>query len=157
MKKLIMLIGAPGTGKSTWANEQEGYRIFSTDSVYEAWGRDEGLSYNEAVKLYPYRKVEAQMIDDIGESMHQHYNVIWDQTNMTVASRKKKLKKIPMDYEVTAVVFKVPEKEIARRLKDREEKTGKHISMGLSKSFLNKYEPPTEEEGFHIIKEIDNG
>ena len=152
-KTFTMLIGAPGTGKSTWAARQKNTKVFSTDAILEEWGARDGLSYNQAFARYDFRKVTRAMEARIQQAFAKGQNVTWDQTNMSVKSRAKKLAMVPNDYQKVAVIFIVPEVEIKKRLKAREEETGKVINFGILKSFQNKYERPTEDE-FDLIMEI---
>lgn len=152
-KTFTMLIGAPGTGKSTWAVRQKHSKVFSTDAILEEWGKRDGLSYNQAFARYDFRKVTREMEDRIKKAFAKGQSVIWDQTNMSVKSRAKKLAMVPADYQKAAVIFIVPEAEVKKRLKAREKETGKVINFGVLKSFQNKYERPTEDE-FDLIMEI---
>ena len=75
-------------------------------------------------------------------------DVIWDQTNTTIASRRRKFATLP-GYEHIAVVFKTPEKEeLDRRLASR---VGKNIPDHVMHSMIEGFDIPTEDEGFTEI------
>jgi predicted kinase len=75
-------------------------------------------------------------------------DIVWDQTNTTVKSRKSKLAKLP-DYEKIAVMFRTPDiVEHRRRLESR---PGKDIPGNIMTVMINSLQEPTEEEGFKEI------
>ena len=80
---------------------------------------------------------------------HEHgHTVIWDQTSVTVVSRRKKFRMLP-DYQHIAVVFRTPEPvELAGRLASR---PGKIIPEEIVQDMINRFEMPTLEEGFQEI------
>ena len=112
-KKLYLLIGLPCVGKSTWvksflsnSNDQH-YSIMSTDQYLEGWALNEGISYHESFDKY-YKHAERAMRANLFRSVKQGFNIIWDQTNLTKASRKWKLSITPQDYEKIGIYFPTP-------------------------------------------------
>jgi predicted kinase len=75
-------------------------------------------------------------------------DVIWDQTSVSIKSRKRKFNMLPK-YEHIAIVFKTPdEQELARRLAGR---PGKNIPDHVMRSMIESFDMPTEDEGFSEI------
>lgn len=150
MPKCYQLIGVPGSGKSTWINNQDWIKdcvIVSTDNHVEAYAKSEGKTYNEVFKDYMPTAVDL-MAKDVVEAREQGKDIIWDQTSVSVNSRKKKFKMLP-DYEHIAVVFKTPpSSELTKRLASR---PGKEIPWSVVTSMINTFELPTEDEGFKEI------
>jgi predicted kinase len=150
MPKLYMLIGVPGSGKSTWACNQEWYKDcshISTDSWIELEAKRQGKTYSDVFDEY-ISKATHIMNEHIKLSVYAEQDIIWDQTNMSSKSRAKKLAMVP-NYEKIAVVFRTPEKvELLRRLSNR---PGKFISEGVLNNMINSYNEPTVEEGFKEI------
>ena len=150
MPHCYQLVGVPGSGKSTWARNQDwalGLTIVSTDAVVEDYARAQGKTYSKVFEEYMPTAVDLMAKQVVFAREHGH-TVIWDQTSTTVASRAKKFRMLP-DYEHVAVVFKTPdEEEHQRRLKTR---PGKVIPEAVLFDMVWNFEMPTEEEGFSEI------
>jgi predicted kinase len=150
MNKCYQLIGVPGAGKSTWIKSQDwvtDHVIVSTDHHVENQANIEGKTYNEVFKDFMPFAVK-MMASDVVKAREAGKDIIWDQTSMSIGSRKKKFNMLP-DYEHIAVVFKTPDAdELARRLASR---PGKNIPNHVMQSMIDSYDPPTEEEGFKEI------
>lgn len=150
MPKLYMLIGVPGSGKSTWIKDQIwalGLNIISTDVWIDDYAKRMGKTYSEVFEEYIPTATKF-MEDQVVFCREHNLDVIWDQTNMSAKSRAKKLAKLP-GYEKIAVVFRTPEKaELDRRLASR---PGKFISESIINSMIKSYDEPTEDEGFKEI------
>lgn len=150
MPKCYQLIGVPCAGKSTWIKSQEWARdlpVVSTDNFVEAYAKEQGKTYNEVFKDYMPIAVRL-MANQALICQANNLDVIWDQTSVSVKSRKKKFDTLPK-YEHIAVVFKTPEAEVlAQRLASR---PGKNIPDHVMRSMIDSFEMPTEEEGFKEI------
>ena len=150
MPTLYVLIGVPGSGKSTWVNNQEWAKdcvYVSTDHHVEAHAAKLGKTYSEVFKDYMPWAVKL-MANDVVEAREAGKDIIWDQTSTTVASRRKKFNMLP-DYRAIAVVFATPDaRELARRLGSR---PGKHIPNTVMRQMIDNFEMPTKEEGFDEI------
>jgi predicted kinase len=145
-----MLIGIPGSGKSTWVSQQSFTKdcaYVSTDVWVELEAERVGKTYSEVFKDYMPKAVNI-MAAQVVDAREQGRDIIWDQTSTTVASRAKKFRMLP-DYEHIAVVFKaVPKDELLRRLNSR---PGKEIPWEVIDQMIIFYETPTKEEGFKEI------
>ena len=150
MPKVYVLVGVPGSGKSTWIKNQDwalGLTIVSTDAFVEDYARAQGKTYNEVFKEYMPTAIDL-MIEQVVFAREHGHTVIWDQTSVTVASRRKKFRMLH-DYEHIAVVFKTPDpEELSRRLTSR---PGKIIPEEIVQDMINKFEIPTLAEGFQEI------
>lgn len=148
--KLYMLIGVPGSGKSTWVNNQywaSDCVIASTDYFVEKYAHETGRTYTEVFQEYMPTAVEL-MATQVATARENRRDIIWDQTSTTIATRKKKFNMLP-DYYAIAVVFKTPDpKLLAKRLASRK---GKEIPPDVLQRMIDGWEPPTEEEGFQEI------
>lgn len=150
MPKLYMLIGVPGSGKSTWTANQDWAKdcsIVSSDRFIDEHAAKEGKTYNEVFD--DYVKIATKLMENqVLIAQANNMDIIWDQTNMSAKSRAKKLAMLP-NYEKIAVVFDTPPKEeLDRRLASR---PGKMISEAIVNSMISSYNEPTEEEGFKEI------
>lgn len=150
--KCYMLIGVPTSGKSTWIARQpfdwNNTVIASTDDYVERVARERGQTYNQVFQEVMPAAVDhmAQVVKDAVANGH---DIIWDQTSTTRWTRAKKFRMLPHNYEVVAVVFPTPsEKELSRRNAAR---AGKIIPATVIQSMIDRYEEPTESEGFDEI------
>lgn len=152
MNKLYVLVGVPGSGKSTWVKNQAwaaDIPVVSTDSYVEQHARDTGKTYSEVFEEYMPIAVQL-MANQVLICKANNKDVIWDQTSTTVATRAKKFRMLP-DYYKIAVVFKTPPTaELERRLASR---PGKNIPWDVVSKMAAQLEaePPTKEEGFNEI------
>jgi predicted kinase len=150
MSKVYVLVGVPGSGKSTWIANQLWAKdcvIVSTDDYVERFAGRMGKTYTEVFDTVMKRCVRL-MMRRVERARAQGKDIIWDQTSVSVFSRRKKFATLP-DYEHIAIVFDTPEwAELKRRLDSRK---GKHIPRKIVKSMIRSFEMPTEEEGFKEV------
>lgn len=143
-----MLIGVPGSGKSTWIKSQTwalGLTIISTDLWVEDYARTQGKTYAEVFEDYMPTAIEL-MFDQVMFARKHGHTIIWDQTSTTIRSRAKKF--LP-DYEHIAVVFPTPEPiELTRRLATR---PGKIIPYEVIERMIAEWQEPSLNEGFESI------
>lgn len=158
--KLIMLVGVPASGKSTWvqgkshdklisAKEFEMASIHSTDQIIEDIGFQYGMTYNEAFDCIKF--AEKVFFHRLQKSAAIGHDIIVDRTNLSVKSRKRILDIVDQvgDYKKIAVVFDTPNsEEHDRRLASR---AGKTIPRHVIDSMKTSMTPPTKEEGFDEI------
>ncbi len=148
--KCYQLIGVPGAGKSTWIKNQDWAKdipVVSTDKFVEEYAEKMGKTYNEVFDEYMPIAVKL-MANQVEICKANNLDIIWDQTSVSIKSRKRKFNMLP-NYEHIAVVFPTPEKEeLDRRLTSR---PGKNIPDSVMSSMIDNFEMPTEEEGFKEI------
>lgn len=152
MPTLYMLIGLPGSGKSTWtANQMFDWNktvVAGTDGYLEKHAKDNNSTYDDSFKV-AYKDATKHMSATIADAIENGYNIVWDQTNVMKGARRKKLKSIPDNYRKVAVYFPAPdEDELKRRLASR---PGKTISPHIYQDMLKNLEEPSSDEGFDEI------
>ena len=156
MPKCTILVGVPGSGKSTWfeKNKTATTAPVSTDNIIEFLGGLYGFTYNE-IFSETIRFADMVMVKRMLWNAEQGNDLVIDRTNMGRRHRKQfidKLKKY--GYEFECVVFPMPgteklsEEEWNRRLDSR---PGKTIPGHVLSSMIEHYEVPTEAEGFSKI------
>ena len=156
MPECIMLCGIPTCGKSTYVKKLKTLdywkdaAVLSTDDYIEKEAKRMGLTYNEVfddVIDNATRELELQlnMAKDKGK------DIIWDQTNLSIKTRKKKLLKLPSYYRRDAVYFEMPLEEALERNESRE---GKFIPKSVLKRMWHQFEVPTIEEGFDYVEKV---
>jgi predicted kinase len=150
MKTLYMLVGVPGSGKSFWVNNQniENSVVISTDNHIERFAILNNTIYSEI-----FNKVIGEatrlMNEDLRKAINEQKNLLWDQTNLNVKSRRGKLTRVPKTYHKVAVVFATPDPVTHRqRLENR---AGKTIPDHVLQSMIDSLEVPTIEEGFNEV------
>jgi predicted kinase len=153
-----MLVGIPCCGKSTYAKKLKTIPywsnavILSTDAYIEKEAQRMGLTYNQIfddVIGDATRELELQlnMAKDKGK------NIIYDQTNLTVKSRRKKLLKIPSFYARGVIYFEISLEEALERNKNRE---GKFIPESILKRMYHQLEIPTRNEDFDYVECVND-
>lgn len=148
--KAYILVGIPGSGKTTWVNNQEWLtdcEYISTDMFVEEYAIKENKTFSEVFQEYMPTAVEL-MIEKVISARNQNKNIIWDQTSTTIASRIKKFRMLPNYYHI-AIVFSIPDKiELEYRLNHR---PGKTIPKEVINDMIYNWQTPTEEEGYKEI------
>lgn len=173
--KLIMLVGIPGSGKSTIAKEMG--RVLSSDDVRKELFGDESSQTNKE-KALEYLK--SQNIDtsnmkksQLNQLLHETSNklvfdelhkrvktalesgesVVYDATNITKKKRKAALKDFEGYYDkAMAVYINTP---LSTAL-DRNSKRERKVSKKVIKRMYKNLQPPHKSEGFDEIMEIKN-
>ena len=156
MSTLTVLVGLPGSGKSSSIpNDFDGF-IYSTDKFIEDAAKHFNSTYNEMFKdnIGPATK---HMNEQLDISIKQRADVIWDQTNMGSKKRVGVLSKFPKTYRKICVCRVPPDTsedwgELQRRVLSRE---GKIIPKHIIESMADSYVVPTLDEGFDEVRLYD--
>jgi predicted kinase len=146
-----MLIGVPASGKSTWREqffETNRAMIISTDDILEDIAATQNKTYNDVFKDN-IKFATKQMDVHMRVALESEMDIVWDQTNLTVKSRKSKLAMVPEEYEKIAVVFLTPEDTEWQRRLDR---PGKSIPQNILLGMRDTMQFPDPEEGFDRIE-----
>jgi predicted kinase len=151
--EIVMLCGIPCSGKSTYVNKLLTYEywensiILSTDNYIEEQAKRLGMTYNEVFQDCideATRQLEMSFV----RAKEEGKRIIWDQTNLSIKTRKKKLTKVPSIYKRTVVWFQV---DLEEALKRNETRKGKFIPESILKRMYHQFEVPTLEEGFDFV------
>ena len=156
--EIVMLCGIPCSGKSTYVNKLLTYEywensiILSTDNYIEEQAKRLGMTYNEVFQDCideATRQLEMSFV----RAKEEGKRIIWDQTNLSIKTRKKKLTKVPSIYKRTVVWFQVDLEEALKRNGTRE---GKFIPESILKRMYHQFEVPTLEEGFDFVSCVND-
>lgn len=106
---LTILVGIQGSGKSTWAGNQDDFDGFllSSDALrseYPDWTNDE---------------IFKEIYKRANETLSKGIDVIIDSTAITIKSRRKMLNAINVPCVKKALIFNTPYEECKRRLIQR--------------------------------------
>ena len=149
-----MLCGVPTSGKSTYVNKLlamtywKNSVVLSTDYYVEFYAKQQGKTYNEVFD--EHIKEATQMMDKLLKfAIDQGKDIIWDQTNLTAGTRKKKLRRLPPEYHRGVIYFEVSLEEALERNNHRE---GKFIPKDILKRMWHQFEIPTVSEGFEYVE-----
>ena len=147
--ELIMLVGIPTAGKSTFSNDKKykDYIRVSSDDILQEVAKERQQSYNTVFKGN-IRFAQIAMMKVLRKAIEDGKSIIWDQTNLTRKQRREKLKYIPDTYKKTAVYFVV---SLETALKRNTQRPGKVIPPEILERMIKEYELPTNEEGFDTI------
>ena len=124
MSKLILMIGIPGSGKSTWSSryEQEhpGVSVVSSDGIrYELTGTEEcDPAMNGKIFAVVRSRVSSRIL--LGD-------VIVDATNVHVRDWRQYIELCPGGTDCRAVLFDVGPDEAMRRQEGRERKVPREV------------------------------
>jgi predicted kinase len=147
--ELIMLVGIPTAGKSTFSSNPKysKYVRVSSDDILQEVAKERQQSYNTVFKAN-IRFAQIAMMKVLRKAIEDGKSIIWDQTNLTKKQRREKLKHIPDTYKKTAVYFIV---DLETALKRNTQRPGKVIPPEILERMIKEYELPTNEEGFDTI------
>lgn len=151
-KKVIILCGLPGSGKSTWIKK---FAYQNDPTLYHVVSRDECLmdlayqhyqakdfTYNEAWKTIDQRKVDKLLKLRFKEANIFNTTII-DMTHMSKKSRKRSLSHFGPEYKKKCVVFLT---DLPTNYLRNSQRDGKIIDERVIKRMMNSFYPPTLEE-----------
>ena len=145
--KLVMLVGIPGAGKTTYATkymkENPNTIHLSSDSIRkELWGDESIQGDNSQIfSLMQTRAVEA---------LNNGQNVIYDATHVTRKDRAYIIELCPKFVQIEAHIIWAPIKTCIERDAVRERTVGKAVIDKM----LKKFQAPYYDEGIDVIEII---
>ena len=151
-KKLFILVGCAGTGKSTWVKNHirtlEGTSAaVSRDAIrFSLVGEDEEYFSKETQVFHQYVK-------ELKDSLYLNDNTIADATQINEMSRNKLLRALGSslkDVEINAIVFKNDLDTIKAQNEERKG-TRAYVPVEQIKRMYTQLTVPTFEEGFDKI------
>jgi predicted kinase len=148
MNKIIMLIGAPASGKSTYAEKlaaEHNAVILSTDKIRAALYGDESI---QGV----WAEIQAILYKDIKNAIKANKNIILDSTHYKKEFRAKIIKNFSKYSEFSAYYFNYPFALIYSRNKNRPRRVPFEVLAAMYKEL--KLRPPLLSEGFKSIKKM---
>ena len=148
---VIILIGPPLSGKSTWIRENfPTTEVISRDEiVMEVYG---SRNYTEAFKSVDQKEVDKVLAQRFLDANKEKKNVIVDMTHMASKRRKQNLNYFSNDYYKLGVIFPIlSDDEYERRNQKRIEEENKDLPMRIVKSMISSYQPITTDEGFNKV------
>lgn len=173
---LVLLIGPPCVGKSSWIAThlqeyiQEAYVVINRDDVVSAVAREYGMTYDDMYldqKEYPIVQEANQEItrrhrENIANAVQTGLSVVIDMTNNTEKSREKMIGMVGAeDWQKMAIVFDTDDdieflttQAELRNIKETElYGMPKTITREILERFLRDFEEPSPDV-FHRIVHV---
>jgi predicted kinase len=144
----IMLVGIPGSGKSTYANQckNDSTIYLSSDLIRKELYGDEGCQDDSS-------RVFNLMHERTLEALKSGYDVIYDATNLTRKSRRSILSQIPAYVNKKCVIVWAPISYCISRDMCR----GRVVGEAVIDKMLKRFEAPFYDEGFDDIEVYYSG
>lgn len=134
--QVLILIGAPGSGKSTFAKY-----LLRTEDNWVRLNRDDfrAMQFGGNVMEYSAETQITQMIFSMArELLKAKTNIILDATHCNAKVLQYHIKAFNDLADIQFKVFDTPVETLIDRCKQRENKTGKHIPIGVIKKFAQE-------------------
>lgn len=140
MSRLIVLVGLPGSGKSTYANSLENVVIVSTDAIRAELGDVNAQDKNAEVFQIAHKRVR--------DNLFNGRDVVFDATNISRKSRRAVLACVPKGCRKECVLVWTPIKQCLKNNSERDRKVPEEVIYKMVKRFNT----PAYYEGFDDIK-----
>lgn len=122
---LVVLVGLPCSGKSTWAKsfvEDNNIQLLSRDQFIEDYAGKHNTTYHEAWGKVNQKEIDRSYYYNLKKAISTKQSIIVDKTHLSNKFRKTTIKSFPNVYKKIAVVFNIPEDLRASYENTREDK-----------------------------------
>lgn len=138
MSKLLILVGAPGSGKSTFARY-----FLRTEDNWVRVNRDDFrlMQFGDSLMIPFYEERISKMVDaSVLALLKSDTNVLIDATNTSLRTIQDMVNAYTEYADISFKVFDVPVEELVKRCDKRFAETGKFIPKGvIEKNVSNLY------------------
>lgn len=144
---MIMLVGLPGSGKSTFAKTIKCGEHGETPVIHSSDALREEM-YGDAAIQGDNNKLFQELHKRIREDLKRGKSVVYDATNVKKKTRIGFLRELKnIDCIPVCIVIAT---EYALCLKNNERRSRK-VPVNVIRNMQNNFEPPHESEGFHDV------
>jgi len=154
--KLILMVGLPGSGKSTYIQRNlKGYKIISFDNYLtenidsdynQAWEKYQALTASEKTDIY--LSIDTEFL----KAVEQGKDIVVDFTNLTILERKKWFDLVDKRYTKQIIYMDTPKEIIYNRNINRVSKT---IPQVVIDDMFEKLEPPLFKDKPYFREKFD--
>ena len=146
-KNLWLLVGAPGSGKSTWAKQQDGAWI-SRDAIRFSMLHEGDHYFDHEDEVYK------EFINQIQNALISNENVYADASHLNWSARNKLLTHLNLDgINVNTVVFTTPLNVCFERNDTRTGRANVPHSV-IRRMYYSFQHPKNDPFSYSVIKEI---
>lgn len=146
MKKLIIMVGIPGSGKSTWVSKNQNQAIVISPDQYLVDQYDYEWTPERAGEAWAYS------YQQYAKELTKGVDIIWDATFLRGIDRSAVLNFAKgFGYHCTAIYFDTP---IAICLERNQNRDREPVPEKTIKNMAKMIQIPREREGFHEIIKI---
>lgn len=154
MATLFILMGAPGSGKSTWAGNNAaslGVDVISRDMIRFSLVKEDEPYFSKEKDVYK------EFIKRINDLLLEDKDVFADATHLTSASRNKLINSITApSVKLCGIWLKSSLEECLEHNENRKGTRG-YVPPEQIEKMYKSFEKPTFEEGFYSIYIKENG
>ena len=149
----ILLVGLPGSGKSTYRNKLTSSivcSVASSDDYLDFIAERNGMTYNEVFQSF-VKEADQHFRAQIALASERRENVIIDRTNLSKKTRANIINALKKTHDITAVVFEISDEDLTINLDSR---PGKTIPLDIVNRMKYTYTVPELSEGFGHIEVV---
>ena len=149
MSKLLILVGAPGSGKSTFARY-----FLRTEDNWVRVNRDDFrlMQFGDSLMIPFYEERISKMVDaSVLALLKSDTNVLIDATNTSLRTIQDMVNAYTEYADISFKVFDVPVEELVKRCDKRFSETGKFIPKGVIEKNVSNLHHTLEKFNFEPI------
>ena len=149
--KLYMMVGVPGSGKSTWilnhqAKFKRPYKVVSRDQIRFALVKEDEEYFSKEKEVFE------KFVEAIKEGLDSDLDVYADATHLNEASRSKLLRALGTSLKGVKVEAIVIRPSFDTIVKQNAQRSGREfVPLSALRRMNYQFTMPTEEEGFDRI------
>lgn len=152
MSKLYIMMGIPGSGKSTWCknhvNFDDGEKYISRDEIRFHYVKTKSGYFNKEQEVY------REFVGRVSEALSRGETVYADQTSLTEASRRKLIMALPKPDEIHVIFLNTP---LSECVENNRKRVGlANVPMDAIYKMYPTMERPTWSEGIKYLHIITN-
>lgn len=147
---VIILVGTPLSGKSTWVRKAlPDVKVISRDNIIMSLSDTD--NYTESFRKVDQKKVDKILKEELETYGKSKENVVIDMTHMRPKRRIYNLSYFKNHYKIAVVFPILSEKEYKKRNEKRNKEENKYIDYKIVESMISRYTKIESREGFDKV------